>query len=55
MTIDRRDNVLRRFIAWCSDRGLDSVDEITSPSVSAYRRLLYHYRNDRNGKYAARR
>ena len=50
VTIDRRESVLRRFIAWCSDRGIEQVGEITSESVSAYRRWLYHYRNDRNGK-----
>ena len=41
---------LGRLIAWLSDHGIDSVDEVTPHVLSAYRRHLYHYRNPRNGQ-----
>lgn len=49
-TIARRDYVLTKFIAWSSERGIDSVTEATPELLAAYRRWLYHYRNDRTGK-----
>ncbi len=50
VTITRRSYVLGKFISWCSDRGIDSVGEITDVSLLAYRRWLYHYRNEKTGK-----
>ena len=49
-TISRRDYVLNKFITWSSERGIESVTEITAESLAAYRRWLYHYRNERTGK-----
>lgn len=49
-TIDRRAYSLGKFIAWCGERGIDNVGELTAEAVEAYRRSLYHHRNDRTGK-----
>lgn len=49
-TIDRRSFSLGTFIAWCGERGIDSVGEITVEAVATYRRHLYHHRNARTGK-----
>ncbi|WP_182871449.1 tyrosine-type recombinase/integrase [Rhodopirellula sp. JC639] len=49
-TIARRDYVLTKFIAWSSERGIDSVIEFTPELLAAYRRWLYHYRSERTGK-----
>ncbi|QDV45600.1 Tyrosine recombinase XerD [Stieleria neptunia] len=49
-TISRRDYVLNKFITRSSERGIESVTEITAESLAAYRRWLYHYRNERTGK-----
>ena len=43
-TIKRRDSALRRFIAWCDERGLDDPREITKPILERYQRHLYYYR-----------
>ena len=44
------DDILRRFINWCDERGIESMDEVTHEIVAAYRRHLFHYRNARTGK-----
>ncbi len=49
-TVTRRDYVLNRFIAWLAERGIETAAEITPDSIAAYRRFLYHYRNERTGK-----
>ena len=49
-TIDRRTYSLGRFISWCAQRGIDSVAEITTEAVEAYRRSLFHHRNTYTGK-----
>jgi site-specific recombinase XerD len=49
-TIDRRDYVLSCFITWLDERGINTAGEITSESVAAYRRWLYHHRNARTGR-----
>jgi integrase/recombinase XerD len=49
-TIARRSHSIGKFIEWCSQRGIDTVDEISEPSMAAYRRHLFHYRNARSGK-----
>jgi len=41
--------VLNRFIAWCDDRSLACMSEITAEHLAAYRRSLYHYRNPKTG------
>lgn len=45
-TIRRRDSALRRFIAWCDERGLDDPKQVTKPILERYQRYLYHYRKD---------
>jgi integrase/recombinase XerD len=35
---------LRRFIAWCDERGLKQPAEITKPVLERYQRHLFHYR-----------
>ncbi|WP_161604751.1 tyrosine-type recombinase/integrase [Roseiconus nitratireducens] len=49
-TIDRRSHSVGRFISWCGQRGIGTIAEITTESVEAYRRSLYHHRNERTGK-----
>jgi len=36
---------IRRFNAWCTDRGIDCVTQVTPELLAAYRRHLFHYRN----------
>ena len=48
-TIDRRGYSLGMFIKWFQERGITSVDEITEPSIAAFRRHLFHYRSRRSG------
>lgn len=36
---------IRRFSAWCADRGIECVTEVTADLLAAYRRHLFHYRN----------
>jgi integrase/recombinase XerD len=49
-TVDRRRHVLRVFIAWLADRGIDQVTGITPEILETYRRYLYHYRRQPSGK-----
>ena len=48
-TVELRARELRRFIAWCDDRGLHRPQDITRPVLERYRRHLFHYRK-RNGE-----
>jgi integrase/recombinase XerD len=48
-TLSNRGAYLRRFIAWCADRGLARPSEITKPILERYQRSLYHYRR-RDGR-----
>jgi len=43
-TVDIRQRMLKRFIVWCDERGLDKPQDITRPILERYRRYLYHYR-----------
>jgi integrase/recombinase XerD len=43
-TAQRKESSLRRFIAWCDERGLNEPREITKPVLERYQRHLYHYR-----------
>ena len=36
-----------RFNAWCAERGITALSEVTPQVLAAYRRWLYHYRNPR--------
>jgi len=49
-TIDRRSFSIGKFIAWCDERGIDCVSEITAEACQSYRRGLFHHRNARTGK-----
>ena len=49
-TIDRRGYSLGRFLTWCDDRGVDTVDGFTPELLEAYRRSLFHHRNPRTDK-----
>lgn len=48
-TIDIRERMLKRFIAWCDERDLNQPQDITRPILERYRRYLYHYRKS-NGE-----
>ena len=39
-----RDICIRRFIAWCDERGLSHPQDITEAILERYRRHLFHYR-----------
>jgi integrase/recombinase XerD len=43
-TIEIRERMLERFMAWCDERNLDKPQDITRPILERYRRYLYHYR-----------
>ncbi len=43
-TVANRTAYLRRFMAWCMDRGLTRPTEITKPILERFQRYLYHYR-----------
>jgi integrase/recombinase XerD len=46
-TLVNRAAYLRRFVAWCADRGLARPSEITKPILERYQRSLYlHRRHD---------
>jgi len=49
-TIEQWTFTLDRFSSWCTDRGIDSVAEVTPGVLAAYRRYLFHYRNPRTGR-----
>jgi len=43
-TVRGRRTAIRRFIAWCDDRGLSDPKEITKPILERYQRHLFYYR-----------
>jgi integrase/recombinase XerD len=43
-TVESRQRLLNRFIAWCDERSLNRPQDITRPILERYRRYLYHYR-----------
>jgi len=43
-TIGARRQAIRKFIAWCDERGLDDPREITKPMLERYQRYLFYYR-----------
>jgi integrase/recombinase XerD len=45
-TTELREGHLKRFIAWCAERGVDRVQDVTRPILERYRRHLYHYRKE---------
>ena len=48
-TIIKAEQRLRRFFAWCHERGLDNSEEISRPIIDRYQRYLFHYRQ-KSGK-----
>ena len=49
-TIEFWEMNIRRFNAWCADRGIGCVTEVTPDVLAAYRRHLFHYRNGKTQK-----
>jgi len=43
-----RNFAIIRFIAWCDERGITRVQDVTRPMLERYQRHLYHYRK-KNG------
>ncbi len=43
-TVELRVQMLRRFVAWCAERGLEKPQDITRPILERYRRFVYHSR-----------
>ena len=43
-TVRTRRIAIRRFIAWCDERGLSDPREITKPILERYQRHLFYYR-----------
>lgn len=48
-TIDKRDNVLRRFIAWCDERELNTPQDTQKTHIQRYQKTL-HYCTQKNGE-----
>jgi integrase/recombinase XerD len=43
-TVDTRARSLKRFIAWCDERGIDHPRDVTLAVLERYQRHLFHYR-----------
>jgi integrase/recombinase XerD len=43
-TVRARRIAIRRFIAWCDERGLADPRDVTKPILERYQRHLFHYR-----------
>jgi integrase/recombinase XerD len=43
-TIEAQRHALRRFIAWCDERGLNKPQDITRPILERYQRHVHHHR-----------
>ena len=43
-TVDTRARALKRFIAWCDERGIDHPKDVTLAVLERYQRHLFHYR-----------
>ncbi len=43
-TLRRQDSTLRKFIAWCDERGLSDPREVTLPILTRYKKHLYYQR-----------
>ena len=43
-TVDTRARALKRFIAWCDERGIDHPKDVTLAVLERYQRYLFHYR-----------
>lgn len=43
-TVRARRIAIRRFIAWCSERGVTDPREVTKPMIERYQRHLFYYR-----------
>jgi integrase/recombinase XerD len=48
-TVDTRAKMLGRFNAWCEERAVHRLSEVTKPILERYQRHLYQYRQD-NGQ-----
>lgn len=48
-TVSKAEQRLRRFFAWCHERGLGNSEEISRPIIDRYQRYLFHYRQ-KSGK-----
>ena len=44
-----RDKALQRFVAWCDERAITRIQDITLPILERYQQHLFHYRQ-KNGK-----
>ena len=44
------DGAIRRFLAWCEQRGVTCVSQITPEIVGGYQRYLFHYRIPKTGQ-----
>lgn len=43
-TVKSRRSMLRHFIVWCAERGIEALQEITKPVLERYQRHLFYYR-----------
>ena len=43
-TIESRERGLKRFIAWCDERGIEHPKDVTLAILERYQRHLFHYR-----------
>jgi len=50
MTIIGKERHLARFFAWCNDRGVEEIGEVTPVLLEQYQKHLYRYRNAKNGQ-----
>lgn len=52
-TIRTRDVCLKRFIAWCEQRGLTQPQDVTASVLTRYRLHLFHYRKSNGDPLSA--
>jgi integrase/recombinase XerD len=48
-TLRRHESNIRRFVAWCDERGIEQPQDVTKPILEGYQRHLYYYRQE-NGE-----
>lgn len=51
-TIVNHENQLHFFLAWCRERGIERVTEVTRQMIIQYQRHVFHYRNDEGEQLA---
>ncbi len=52
-TLRRHESNIRRFVAWCDERGIEKPHDITKPILEGYQRHLFYYRQENGDALSA--